>query len=583
MAFSDKLTVVIDFVTGPAQSGVKKLRTEVAQAEGAMGKMKAATVGVGGALNQYAGQAALAAGTALVAFGVKSVKAFQDTALAAGKFADATGIAVEDASRLVEVAGDIGIQSGAVEGALLKMNKALADGKGAFAEYGVEIVKTSSGLTDSNATFVNALTTIGAIEDPTLRAKAAQEVFGKSYASVARLMEMSAGDLKAALAGVSDEQAITDAENASAERFEATMDNLTDILTGISLEVGGALVPSLTELGDAIVAIDKGIEDIGLGGLGNVFGSLYQDSGLADLVNGIGAVGDVFSAVGGWFDNSGDSADDAAPRIEYYASRVAAAAAETATSTRTEEEANEAREEAERLTKAVTTAVDARRKAEQDLRNEMLSAIDKNYAYRVAVDDAEEALSEYNEAAKTGKLTTEELDDATRETGRQLYETAAAYAESKGAATGSQEAIDGMIESLYIQMSTLAPNSPLRLELLAYIEELGRIPTDIETKMRVTRFGDVGFMKNARGTPPGGSPGGLTLVGEEGPELVNMPKGAVVTPAGETARLLSGAGSVSGMASGSGITVNIYPKALPTDRELIDLVNSVRRRNGNVI
>jgi len=52
MAFSDKLTVVIDFVTGPAQSGVKKLRTEVAQAEGAMGKMKAATVGVGGALNQ---------------------------------------------------------------------------------------------------------------------------------------------------------------------------------------------------------------------------------------------------------------------------------------------------------------------------------------------------------------------------------------------------------------------------------------------------------------------------------------------------------------------------------------------------
>jgi hypothetical protein len=38
------------------------------------------------------------------------------------------------------------------------------------------------------------------------------------------------------------------------------------------------------------------------------------------------------------------------------------------------------------------------------------------------------------------------------------------------------------------------------------------------------------------------------------------------------------------MLSGSGaITVNIYPKALPTDRELIDLVNSVRRRNGNVI
>jgi hypothetical protein len=249
-----------------------------------------------------------------------------------------------------------------------------------------------------------------------------------------------------------------------------------------------------------------------------------------------------------------------------------------------DDEANEAREEAERLTKAVTTALDERRKAEQDLRNEMLSAIDKNYAYRVSLDDAEEALAEYNEAVDGGKLSTEEMAAATLKTGRQLYETAADYAASEGAVENSQAAIDLMIESLYTQMSTLDPNSPLRLELLAYIEDLGRIPTDIETKMTVRRIGDVGFMKNARGTPPGGSPGGLTLVGEEGPELVNMPKGAVVTPAGETARLLGGAGSVSGMASGSGaITVNIYPKALPTDRELIDLVNSVRRRNGNVI
>jgi hypothetical protein len=66
----------------------------------------------------------------------------------------------------------------------------------------------------------------------------------------------------------------------------------------------------------------------------------------------------------------------------------------------------EAAEEAAKL----QAIKDARRKAEQDLRNEMLSAIDKNYAYRVAVDEAEEALSEYNEATKTGKLTTEELD-----------------------------------------------------------------------------------------------------------------------------------------------------------------------------
>jgi hypothetical protein len=576
---ANRITTLFDLDSKGFDSGLKKLRKSVSEADGAVNKLKVAGAGLGDVLKANAGAAAASAGAALVAFGVKSVKAFQDTALAAGKFADATGIAVEDASRLVEVAGDIGIESGAVEGALLKMNKALADGKGAFAEYGVEIVKTKSGLTDSNATFVNALTTIGAIEDPTLRAKAAQEVFGKSYASVARLMEMSAGDLKAALAGVSDEQAITDAENANAEKFEATMDNLKDKLDGVTLSVGGGLVPALTDLADAVAGFDDAARKAGAsGGLGDVLRAAWENSGGYDLIDGLGRIGNLLG-------DSGDEVEDFGGRMEYYASRVKAAAQETASSTRTEEEANEAREEAERLTKAVTTAVDARRKAEQDLRNELLAAIDKNYAYRVAVDDAEEALSEYNEATKTGKLTTEELDDATRETGRQLYETAAAYAESKGAATGSQEAIDGMIESLYTQMSTLDPNSPLRLELLAYIEELGRIPTDIETKMRVTRFGDVGFEKRAKGGPVrAGEP---YIVGEEGPELVVPSQSGTVLTAGETRAALSpvsGAGSGTGMASGSaGITVNIYPKALPTDRELIDLVNSVRRRNGNVI
>ena len=63
---------------------------------------------------------------------------------------------------------------------------------------------------------------------------------------------------------------------------------------------------------------------------------------------------------------------------------------------------------------------------------------------------------------------------------------------------------------------------------------------------------------------PGGTP---AILGEAGrPEAV--------IPLDRAGNMLNGSG---------GITVNIYPRALPTDRELIDLVNSVRRRNGNVI
>ncbi|MGA0894132.1 MAG: hypothetical protein ACO3S5_05870, partial [Ilumatobacteraceae bacterium] len=81
MAFSDKLTVVIDFVTGPAQSGLGKMRSEVAKAEGAFGKMKAAGNVAFDSVKANAANFAMAAGAALVTFGVKSVKAFQDTAL----------------------------------------------------------------------------------------------------------------------------------------------------------------------------------------------------------------------------------------------------------------------------------------------------------------------------------------------------------------------------------------------------------------------------------------------------------------------------------------------------------------------
>jgi hypothetical protein len=46
------------------------------------------------------------------------------------------------------------------------------------------------------------------------------------------------------------------------------------------------------------------------------------------------------------------------------------------------------------------------------------------------------------------------------------------------------------------------------------------------------------------------APGGLALVGEKGPELVNLPRGSKVTPAGETASLLNNSG-------GGGVTYNI--------------------------
>lgn len=257
MSFSEKIKLLFDVDTTSASKNIKGLRSDINDADGAFGKAKAGASGLGAMIKENLGVAAVAAGAALVTFGVKAAGAFQQVALEAGKFGDATGIAVDDASRWIEVAGDMGIEAGAIEGSILKFNKALADGKPAIENYGIEVVKTKDGVIDANATFQNAITKIGAIEDPTKRAQAAQELFGKSYKSVAEIMEMSAGDLEAALQGVSEQKVIDQGELDRAREFRGRMDQLKDVWEDFTLSVGELVVqmgPALTLLANTATA-----------------------------------------------------------------------------------------------------------------------------------------------------------------------------------------------------------------------------------------------------------------------------------------------------------------------------------------
>lgn len=59
-------------------------------------------------------------------------------------------------------------------------------------------------------------------------------------------------------------------------------------------------------------------------------------------------------------------------------------------------------------------------------------------------------------------------------------------------------------------------------------------------------IGSIGVKGFARGTK--NAPGGMALVGEQGPELINLPRGSQVFPTPKTNAMLSGMG-------GGGITV----------------------------
>jgi hypothetical protein len=61
---------------------------------------------------------------------------------------------------------------------------------------------------------------------------------------------------------------------------------------------------------------------------------------------------------------------------------------------------------------------------------------------------------------------------------------------------------------------------------------------------------------------------------EQGREMFVPNTNGVVVPHGPLA---------AGGGGGAGMVVNIYPRTMPTERELIDLVNGIRRKQGQVI
>jgi hypothetical protein len=231
-----------------AKAAFTNFKTDVSNATGAMGKFKAGGNAALNAVKANAGNFAMAAGTAITTFAVDAIKQFQDLALSAGKFADATGLSVEEASRFIEVGSDIGIEAGTIESAIGKMNKTLGATPELFKELGVDVVRTDSGLTDVNATFLAVIDRLNEIKDPALRAQTAAQLLGKGWQSMAELINLGSDEIEKSLNSVSGAQVISDKELEKAKEFRDTMDGIGDIYNGFVVSVGGSLVGQINGL-----------------------------------------------------------------------------------------------------------------------------------------------------------------------------------------------------------------------------------------------------------------------------------------------------------------------------------------------
>ena len=290
-SLGDKITVVIDVVTNKATAGLKDFRSAVTEAQGFTGKLKA---GVGALKDQF--QSAVSSPTAMAAavtaagtFAVQAADKFSQLGVEIGKFSDATGLATEDASRYVEVAGDIGISTETLTGVFNKLNKSI-DPK-TFDQLGISIARTSDGNVNVSETFLNVIDQLNKIQDPARRAEVASRLLGKGWTEVSELVGMSAREIRKQLQAVGDEKVFTAAEIKQARDYRAAMDNLNDAFEKIVIVVGQKMSPAIADAADGLAFLaDKvglvmdAADTFGLDGGNNLM------AGLNELANGEGGL-----------------------------------------------------------------------------------------------------------------------------------------------------------------------------------------------------------------------------------------------------------------------------------------------------
>jgi hypothetical protein len=293
------MAINIPILTEFSDSGIKaakaafnNFKTAVGDAEGGMNKFKAGSTAVMDSVKANAAAFAIAGAAAFVGFAKQSITAFQDLALEVDKFAIATGLSAEEASRWAEVTGDLGIEFGSVETAIGRMNRTIGQDPDIFKNLGVDLEYTNTGALDVNATFLNTIEHLKNIKDPAERAKEGVKLLGKGWTDMALLIDQGAGNLSASLASVSDAKVIDQNEISKARNFRDATNDLKDKFEDLAITIGEDLVPQITAIVTTLApAIELPAKLVsGFAGLKTPTATLLDmGSSLEDVVKFLGA------------------------------------------------------------------------------------------------------------------------------------------------------------------------------------------------------------------------------------------------------------------------------------------------------
>jgi hypothetical protein len=655
--FTERLELLVTASTTQAVSALKKTSDET---ENLTGKQKAMGVASTGAKNalQALGVPAEAVGSALgVAAGAgaafAAVKVGQAAFDMAQHFADATsevrgfqrvtGASAEDASRLVAVTKELGINTDSAATGFFQLAKRIGQSKDTLAEHGAQVVKNQDGTVNMTATVENAAQAFQRMTDPAERAAFVMENFGKGGAALIPLLSQSRQQLDEFFKAAAAHHEIFDQTDLDrGKEFSLSMRELTATVQGFKTEIGAAVIPVFTEgIKDATVALetmDRAVNAVvdGIGEFGSAVGPIIKGvtGGAVDISNAFSDVGDsllnaipgvgITKQIGDFFGVFDSGSDDVskftdaqqkgADAVQKMNNLAAAGKEHTKAYADAHRDAAAAAATIASASETVATSMQDEATATYDATQQGLALAQANVGVegamlnlRQASADAAKAQTDANNAAQVGVDQSDDVEGANIKVQNAIFGVIKAAQDRAVQATGQspnseaahQAALDATTHALEVMAATV-PGTIKQLQDLGY--QVLTLPngeivvtantTQAEQQIAALQRQIADFLAVALNTPgfsfinPGGgstrSVAPARATGPVTPELV-APMAFAAAPAGPAVPALT-----SGVpASGVTFVVNVTTRGLGADapeiqRAVVDALRGYVSRNGRL-
>ena len=242
----------------------RKLQREIIETESKLKTFKGQLKEVGnaslkGLSNQFDNIAKKTRGLSMA--GAALGGALLGNAFNAGKQADeiATlakqyGVTTDEIQKFNYAQNLVDVDTQTMLGSMQKMTRQMGANNSAFQDLGVSITDANGEMRDSTAVWYDVLSALGQVENETQRDILAQELFGRSAAELAGIIDDGGASLKAYGKEAEDAGIILSEDGvASANEFNDAMDRLKATLTGDLLKAGASLAQTLVPVLEKVV------------------------------------------------------------------------------------------------------------------------------------------------------------------------------------------------------------------------------------------------------------------------------------------------------------------------------------------